>query len=69
MCVMSVVHDYFSQRPINIWTQNDFDYFKQIMDKLNELDERLGEPDCEDPSKASWMREVEDRLARLESAG
>ncbi len=43
------------------------DEFKEILRRLEALDEKLGQPDCEDPAKAAWMRGVEDRLAMLEA--
>jgi hypothetical protein len=33
---------------------------------LDALDKKLGQPECHDPSKAEWMRSIEERLARLE---
>lgn len=45
-----------------------FNEFKEIIRRLDDLDEKLGQPDCHDPAKAAWMREVEARLEKLESA-
>lgn len=83
MCVTSAVFDYFGQRrdlfpPLNplispplpmqpAWTRDSFEEFKEIIRRLDVLDQKLGQPDCEDPAKAEWMREVEERLSRLES--
>ena len=66
MCAVSVVLDYWSQRPIDIWTRPTFDQFKDIIGRLDHLDGELSQPECEDPSKAEWMKRVEDRLNALE---
>jgi hypothetical protein len=36
------------------------------MQKMKELDEKLGLKDCEDPNKAEWMKEIENRVRKLE---
>ena len=68
MCVTSVVHDYMRQNvPIYQWTQPMFNEYQEIIRRLGLLDEKLNQPDCEDPAKAAWMKEVEERLAKLET--
>lgn len=47
------------------WTRDSFDEFKEILKRLEALDAKLGEPDCEDPAKAAWMQDVEARLEAL----
>jgi len=67
MCMVSMIHDYARERvPMDVWTPASFEQFKQILDKLAALDAKLSQPECEDPAKAAWMREVEARLAALE---
>lgn len=67
MCSVSVVYDYFRQHTNpEQWDHYSFDLLKQVIDKLNILDDKLDQHDCEDPAKAAWMREVEERLAKLE---
>lgn len=48
------------------WTPNTWAQFKEILDKLKDLDAKLGLKDCEDESKGAWMKEVEKRLTELE---
>lgn len=67
MCVVSVVQDYFKNQPPSIWNQSTFDEYKEIIRRLGELDKKLDQKDCEDPAKAAWMKEVEERLKTLES--
>ena len=51
------------------WTRESFEEFKDILKRLEAWDEKMNQPDCEDPAKAAWMREVEKRLQRLETSG
>lgn len=68
MCSVSVIQDYMSQRTTPAqWTRPMFNEYKEILRRLDKLDEKLGQPDCEDPAKAAWMREVETRLDKLEA--
>jgi hypothetical protein len=70
MCAVSVMQDYFRQYvPLRDWTPPVWADYKEVLRRLESLDAKLGQPDCEDPAKAAWMREVEQRLARLEAAG
>lgn len=67
MCVVSVVHDYMRTNvAIDQWTPTIFNEYHEIIRRLTELDEKLDQKDCEDPAKAAWMQEVEERLAALE---
>lgn len=67
MCAVSVIMDYWSVRPDTPWTRETFDAFKVVVEQVDALDTALGEPECHDPSKAEWMKRVEDRLSSLES--
>jgi hypothetical protein len=67
MCAVSVVLDYGRENiPPYQWTRPAFDEFKEVIRRLEALDEKLDQPDCEDPEKAKWMEEVERRLKALE---
>lgn len=69
MCATSAVMDYGRFNiPQEQWTRPAFDEFKEILRRLEALDEKLDQPDCEDPEKAKWMAEVEERLKKLETA-
>ena len=83
MCSVSVIQDYFRQqtKPWNVWPNNmvrptppinwtpeTWKLLKEIIAKLEVLDAKTGQPDCEDPAKAEWMREIEERLSKLEEA-
>lgn len=68
MCAVSVVLDYWGKRPEIRWTPETFSDLKGILSKLDALDLALNQPDCHDPAKATWMRDVEARLSRLEGA-
>lgn len=67
MCYVSVILDYGRNRiPINQWDRQSFDQFQRVVKEAEVLDATTGQPDCEDPEKAQWMREVEERLRALE---
>lgn len=68
MCAVSVVHDYFRDNTSpGQWTKSEYALLQEVLEKLTILDTKLGQPDCHDPAKAAWMREVEKRLKKLES--
>ncbi len=68
MCSVSVVHDYMRTNvPLEWWDRPKFDEYKEIIDRLDKLDKKLDQPECEDPEKAAWMKQVEERLDRLEN--
>lgn len=66
MCAVSAVHDYFRLRPDTPWTQDTFSEYQEIIRRLGDLDRKLDQPDCDDPAKSEWMKDVELRLRELE---
>jgi len=64
--MVSAVLDYGKTIPMQQWTYPAWNQFTEILRRIEELDAKLDQPDCEDPAKAAWMREVEERLRRLE---
>ncbi len=68
MCSVSVLSDWGrTMVPQQQWTRPVFDDFKEVLLRLDEIDKKVGQPHCEDPAKAAWMREVEARLAAIEA--
>lgn len=67
MCMVSAISNYGQQIPRQQWTQNTFYDFTEILKRVEALDKKLDQPDCHDPAKAAWMREVEARLRKLEA--
>ena len=67
MCFVSYVSDYGRQRvPDNLWNRDNFEDFKKLLEDARKLDQKTNQPDCEDLEKSSWMKEVEERLKKLE---
>jgi hypothetical protein len=66
MCMVSVVSDYGMTITPNTWTRDTFSEYQEILKRIGDLDAKLGQPDCVDPAKEAWMREVERRLSALE---
>ena len=80
MCVMSVVSDWGHRNvrypddyttggttPTPVWTRDSFNQFKEILDKLRELDDKLGLAHPCGFRRVFALREVEERLAVLEA--
>lgn len=67
MCMISVVHQGAQQIPIDQWNRPAYNELQEILRLVRHLDETLGQPDCEDPQKAAWQREVEQRLTEIEN--
>ena len=67
MCLVSVISDWARTAvPPVQWTRPAFDEYQEIIRRLQELDRKLGQPDCEDPAKMQFMKEIDERLRRLE---
>ena len=59
MCVVSMIYDYVREYvPVTQWTPDTFALLEEVLRKLNKLDAKLGQPDCEDPNKAQYLQEV-----------
>ena len=50
------------------WTAEALAELKEIIKRLDMLDKKLGLEHCEDPKKAEWMQQIEERLRRLEAS-
>ena len=67
MRLVSMVYDYSKQNfPLDNWTEDKYEWFKDIIERTKKLDEMMDQRDCVDPEKEKYMREIEDRLANLE---
>jgi tetrahydromethanopterin S-methyltransferase subunit G len=67
MCIQSVVMDYMKRRvPLDRWTPPAYQDFQELLRRIDKLDRDLGEPDCVDPVKAAYIKQIENRLAELE---
>lgn len=66
MCMVSLVSTGGAGIPNQFWTRDTWAEYKEILELLKKLDEKLGQPDCVDPKKDAWMRGVEARLKLLE---
>jgi len=66
MCAVSAIYDYWGRQPIDIWTRPTFNELQEIIRRLDSLDHKLDQPECHEPSKADWMKKVEERLHGLE---
>lgn len=69
MCMTSAITEYAHQRiPQFQWTLPVYNEFKVIIEMIEALDRKLGQPDCVDPAKAEYLKQIEERLSKLEMA-
>lgn len=66
MCMVSVMSVAGAQIPVMDWTRPAFNEYQEILKRIEALDKKLGQPDCVDPAKEAWMKQVEERLSALE---
>lgn len=76
MCTMSMVYDHFQKtwpQPEG-WTPQILPYVKPavdnlrpLLDKLEEIDRKLGQPDCEREPKNKFLARLEKRVKELEA--
>ena len=63
MCAVSMMHDYFRQNVTpEAWDPYKFRRYKDLIKLMEELDKLFNQPDCADPEKAEWLKDLEDRL-------
>lgn len=65
MCAVSAMFDYAQRNwPVNppqtqlvpvVWDNEAVKLFKEIIDRLDKLDKKMGDKDCVDPAKATFM--------------
>jgi hypothetical protein len=68
MCSVSVLHDYMARQvPTTQWTRPVFEEYKEIIKRLDALDGKLSQPECDNAPKTAWMDDVERRLGELET--
>lgn len=48
--------------PPESFDRSTFEELKAVLRRLEILDEKLGQPDCVDPTKATYLEEIEARL-------
>lgn len=66
MCVVSMIHDWASKLPTQTWDPNLLDLYHDLLRRVNEIDAKLGLPNCESPEKAAFLKEIEERVKKLE---
>lgn len=63
MCAVSMIHDYFRENvSVGTWNTTTFTELKDIIERLDKLDHKLDQRECDDQSKAEWMKKVEESL-------
>ena len=61
MCIYSAIYDF--GKGIPQWDRNNFDNFKDLLDRAKKIDEQTGQPDCgKTDDKEGLLKEIEDKL-------
>lgn len=73
MCVVSMIHDHFRDRyPLpdylrdldDGWIKIRWEEYQELLRKAREYDARTNQPNCEDPKKAEFEKQVKATLIR-----
>jgi hypothetical protein len=68
MCTVSNIVDFGRQVSPEAWTPDLYMEFQLLLQRMAEIDKKLGLADCEDASKKTWMKSIEERLANIEAS-
>lgn len=66
MCVVSMIHDYHRERwpdPIE-WDPTKWLGYQELLEKARKYDELMKQPDCPDPEKEKWAKELEEHMVQ-----
>lgn len=66
MCAVSMIHDWAQALPMQSWNPITYQHYLDLIRRIEELDRKVGQPDCEDPAKAAFLKSIGDRLSNLE---
>lgn len=66
MCVVSFVYELAQTAPQVWWTAPKLDEYREIMKHLEDIDRKLGQPDCGVKHREEFERRIEERLKKLE---
>lgn len=66
MCMVSAIMDYGRSISSDYWNPQTWPSFEEILEKARRWDELNKQPNCEDPEKATWIKDIERRLTELE---
>lgn len=61
MCVYSMVIDWASKLPDEYWNRpRSLEAYNDLIKRAAEYDKQTGQPDCEDPAKAEFLKKLQD---------
>lgn len=67
MCMVSLVLSHGQKIPDYEWTKVKLEKYKEAIEVVRELDEELGQPDCDNENKLAWLEDLEKRVNERES--
>lgn len=70
MCATSaIIREFMTQYPpVQHWPQPLLIDAQEIIRRLDALDKKIGAKDCYEPTKADFLKSLDDRLKKLEAA-
>lgn len=66
MCVVSVIYDYGRMNYDPNYWEKWIKPYQETIEAAKKLDEVTGQKDCETEEKTAWMKEIEEKLEKLE---
>lgn len=67
MCVVSMILDHGRAYPPEHWTHQATRDYLELIRKAKAYDEMTKQPDCEDPDKVQLLKDILERLKKLEA--
>jgi hypothetical protein len=62
MCVMSMISDFYAQKPATWWTPPNYLDYLELCRKAAEYDKLMNQPACEEAKKLQFIEGVEKML-------
>lgn len=67
MCAVSMVLDYSQRTPIEQFDYEGYQRLMEMIEAAKKFDTANKEPDCEDPQKVEFLKQIIDRLEKIEN--
>lgn len=67
MCAVSMVLDYSQRTPLEDYNLDSYRRLMEMVEAAKQFDKVNKEPDCEDPQKVEFLKQIIDRLEKIEN--
>lgn len=62
MCAYSLILDQARKVSLDKWSLTSYNYLREALESVKQLDIVLGLKDCEDPEKVEWFNSLEETI-------